>query len=291
MPRLYRSEAAQAEVQQWCTERLASWPVPHETYRVETDEGLTHVVGAGAGSTTVVYLPGTNFNAATSLSLLSTLAATCRVYAADLPGQPGLSAPVRQRAAPEMHESWLRQLLRALSLRRGGGVVLLGHSRGAHVALCADPADVSGLALVNPAGLVKVAVDAGTLRTAVPWVVRPTKERSRALLQLMSAPGCEPAPELVDWMFMVSAMCRTTGAPGPLPRRVTDRWRGSAVTVTTGERDRFFPAHRLELAARERLGCGIAVVPDAGHLSLEEQPSVVLHHALAPLVGHRDDSA
>ena len=234
---------------------------------------------------------GTNFNAATSLSLLNALAATCRVYAADLPGQPGLSAPVRQRAAPELHESWLRQLLRALSLGRGGGVLLLGHSRGAHVALCADPADVFGLALVNPAGLVKVAVDAGTLRTAVPWVVRPTRERSRALLQLMSAPGFQPAPELVDWMFLVSRRCRTTGAPGPLPRQVTDRWRASAVTVTTGERDRFLPAHRLGAAARERLGCGLAVVPDAGHLSLEEQPFVVLDRALAPLVSHRDDSA
>ena len=95
MASLYRSTIGAAQVRDWCFAGLASWKVPHATHEVETTCGQTHVLSAGTGDAICVYLPGTNFNAASSTVVLSALASRCRVYAADLPGQPGLSTAKR----------------------------------------------------------------------------------------------------------------------------------------------------------------------------------------------------
>ncbi len=86
---LYRSEDRESEVRRWCRERLRAWRVPHRTTVVPTVLGETHLTSAGTGPDLCVYLPGTNFNAATSVALLEALAAHCRVVCVDLPGQPG----------------------------------------------------------------------------------------------------------------------------------------------------------------------------------------------------------
>ncbi len=87
----YRSRQGHELVRNWCERRLDEWTVAHERHEVDTGAGRTHLVVAGSGEVIVLLLPGTNFNAATSLSLASALAARVRVVLADLPGQPGLS--------------------------------------------------------------------------------------------------------------------------------------------------------------------------------------------------------
>ncbi len=281
MRSLYRSASAQHSVQAWCSERLATWDIPHENHLLETREGQTHVVAAGSGGTAIVFLPGTNFNAATSLRFLTVLAASGRVFAVDLPGQPGLSTPEHPREDPHAQGAWLSEVFTWLGLETFERLLLVGHSRGAHVALCADPARVGGLALLSPAGLGRVRMSTAILRTALPWMLRPTRERSFALLRLMSGPAFEPDPAHVDWIAMVGKMCRTSGAPGPVPRWVTDRWRVKPITVVAGERDCVFPPARLAPAAQDRLGSALEVAPGVGHLSVEEAPELLARHALS----------
>ena len=194
MADLYRSDADGESIRRWCAERLAGWNVAHRTRLVDTGAGETHVVEAGAGRTAVVYLPGTNFNAATSLGLLSLLATHCRVFAVDLPGQPGLSTSRRPPQSPGDQARWASQLLRQLPLADVDAVVLVGHSRGAQVALCADPREIDALVLLNPAGLTKVSASPGVLRIAVPWILRPTPARSRAMVQLMTGARSRARP-------------------------------------------------------------------------------------------------
>src|SRR4051794_28513345 len=92
---LYRTAAGHDRVRSWCVERLDGWGTTHDRTTIDTAAGETHLVSAGAGDPTVLYVPGTTFNAATSLSLIAGLAAAHRVVAADVPGQPGLSAATR----------------------------------------------------------------------------------------------------------------------------------------------------------------------------------------------------
>jgi pimeloyl-ACP methyl ester carboxylesterase len=275
---LYRAPAGRQRIRDWCTARLDAWPVPHRTASVDTGLGPVHVLEAGSGPDTVVYLPGTNFNTATSLPLLTALASRCRVVSVDLPGQPGLSTPTAPATA-----SWLSDVLAARAAGRPGRTVLAGHSRGGHVALCADPAQVDALALLDPAGLVRVGVTARLLRTAVPWVLRPSDARSAGLLRLMTARGRPVDPELTSWLTMVARDARTTGAPGPVPERCSAAWRSTPVRVVSGADDCFFPVRRLGPAVRRRLGCRLDVLPGVGHLSVDEAPDVVAERVLAVL--------
>jgi pimeloyl-ACP methyl ester carboxylesterase len=281
MAHLYRTAAGQREVQSWCHDRLDAWDVAHETRLIETEDGPIHVVEAGAGPTTVIYLPGTNFNAATSLILLEELATRCTVRCVDLPGQPGLSAAQRPSEDPLVTRAWLSPLLAALRPAGSSRLILAGHSRGAAVALSAFPKEVDSLALISPAGLIKANASWPVLRTALPWMLRPRLSRSAALLRLMSAPGRALHPESVEWLTLVALHCRTTGAPKSLPPEFLRPWRGRSVAVTVGAHDCFFPPRKLAVAAQDRLDARLIVMDGVGHLTVEEEPA-----AIADLILH-----
>lgn len=70
---IYRSTAGREHIRHWCTDRLDKWPVPNERTMVTANGAQTHLVTAGTGPTTVVFVPGTNFNAAASLPLATAL--------------------------------------------------------------------------------------------------------------------------------------------------------------------------------------------------------------------------
>lgn len=107
----YRSPVGEARVRNWCSARLASWELLHEEHEIDTSCGPTHVVSVGTGDGICIYLPGTNFNAASSTVGLSALASRCRVYAADLPGQPGLSSASRPGHELRGYAAWVTDLI------------------------------------------------------------------------------------------------------------------------------------------------------------------------------------
>lgn len=245
-----------------------------------TSLGETHLLEAGSGDTVCVYLPGTDFNGATSLGLLGHLAERCLVVCPDLPGQPGLSSSTRPRPEVAGYGRWLDEVVESVRTRHPDGrLVVAGHSRGAAVALSATT-EVDSLALVAPAGLVGVRPGPAILRVAVPWVLRPTAARSRALLELMSGPESIPGADLTDWLTLAATDTRTTGAPGPLPDSVVSRWRHRPVSVLVGEHDCFFPPGRIAPSARRRLGVETEVLKGLGHLAVEEAPGLVAERLL-----------
>ena len=275
---LYRSQADAIRVREWCLERLDSWTVPHETERLETSLGHTHLTWAGAkGKPVCLYLPGTNFNAATSGPLLTALAVRWRVVCADLPGQPGLSAEVRPDDEVVDYERWMGEVLgHVRQLQPQLPLLVAGHSRGAAAALLTKPSEVDGLVLASPAGLAHVRLNPAMLRRSIAWLLRPTTARSRRLVELMAGgPSDLDLEPLVDWMTLVARSTRTTGAPGPLPAGVIARWQDRTTRVLVGERDTFFPPARLAGPAR-RLGATLEVVPHAGHLLVDQRPDLVV---------------
>jgi len=282
VPGLYRSPADERTVRTWCRDRLQTWPTPHEVETLVTSLGETHLTSAGTGPATCLYLPGTNFNAATSTAVLEALGQSFRVVCADLPGQPGLSAAGRPADETAAYARWVGEVLAHVSPSAPAGPPLLvGHSRGAAVALSADPGVVQGLLLLSPAGLARVRLTPAVLTRSVAWLVRPNARRSRRLVELMAggvggAYGLEPVTE---WMTTIARCTRTTGAPGPLPTDVLDRWRGRAVHVLVGARDVFFPPARIAGPARAHLGATVEAVDAAGHLLVDQRPDLVADHA------------
>ena len=270
----YRSREHAELVREWCREALEAWQVPHQTHAVETSLGRTHVVSVGGGENLCVYLPGTNFNAATSTVALEALATRFQVYAADIPGQPGLSSDVRPREEVSGYAQWVSELLAWVQARHPSRrLVLAGHSRGAAIALSADPDTVHGLALLSPAGLIGVRPTLPMLRATLPWLLRRDEPGSRRLLQFMSGPGHVPSTQLVEWMTLVARTSRSTGAPAPYPDTLVANWRGHNIRVTVGDQDAFFPSGRLRDVCRAKLGTDPTVVEHAGHLLADEEPT------------------
>jgi pimeloyl-ACP methyl ester carboxylesterase len=198
------------------------------------------------------------------------------VYVADLPGQPGLSKQTRPDDELSGYAGWVTELIHWVRRRHAHErIVLVGHSRGAAVALSASPEDVDGLVLFSPAGLSEVRPSLEMLRATVPWLVRRNDAGSRRLLGYMSGPGHEATRDLVEWMTLVARACRTTGAPGPLPGAELVRWRGHNMRVAVGAHDVFFPAAKLRESCRVELAVDPVVVPGAGHLLVDEEPELV----------------
>ncbi|MGP3920106.1 alpha/beta fold hydrolase [Nonomuraea sp. 10N515B] len=275
-PTIYTSPAGERRVRDWCRDRLGSWTTRHRMRTLQTSLGDATVVIAGRGPC-VLLLPGTNFCAATLLEVADALLPDHQVIMADLPGQPGLSAPQRpgkERLAAYGH--WVAEVVGQVSAEP---VVVVGHSLGAAVALAAHPGpQISGLVLVSPAGLSRARLTPVLLGVTLPWLAAPTSERSKALLRYMSGQsrGLTGAEHmLAEWMTLVARHSRTSLAPSPLPEPIVRHWKGTPVVVATGAEDRFYPPACIGRSARALLGADVVAVPGLGHLGPHEDPALL----------------
>lgn len=108
----------------------------------------------------------------------------------------------------------------------------------------------------------------GVLAASAAGYLRPTAKRSTGLLKTMLAPGHRPRTELVEWMTLVAQHARSSAAPG----RVHPSPAAAPTLAVVGEHDTFLPPQRLRPALRSTLDIGLSVVPDAGHLVVDELP-------------------
>ena len=219
-------------------------------------------------------VPGTGFNAAVTLPWLKALSVHWPTTVVDLPGQPGLSDPRRPRRT---RLTWYgRALDEILAAMDADGVVLVGNSLGAAVALAADSPRIVARALVSPAGFIRLRVDPKLALASAVWLLQPTVENTRRMLRLFVAPGAEPPETEVEWMALMATCCRTTLAPPPLPADVLARRAKLPCVVGVGEHDRFLPPQRLAPAVRRTMNLDVRVFAGVGHLITPAQLDMVV---------------
>ncbi|MFJ9555244.1 alpha/beta fold hydrolase [Nocardiopsis sp. NPDC101807] len=276
--RVYRSENAERSVHAWCHKALSQWPELGPLPPVETRLGSTQAFRAeGGAGTPVLVLSGTNFNAATTVPAARALAADRPVLLVDVPGQPGLSCSQRVGGTRiETYGAWLDELLPRIT---DGPVLVLGHSRGAAIALASTPSPlVAGMLLLNPAGLTAAGVSSESMRATLPWMIHPNEQTSGRLVEFLSGPSADECAERraeAEWLTMVARYCRTGTTPNPLHGEQFRAWADTPVAVATGSHDPFFSPARLHGPARRFLNTGVHTIEGAGHLSLYEQPERV----------------
>lgn len=158
---------------------LAALGAGYERLTVKTRLGYAHVLAVGSESAPpALFLPGGNFLNPTCLRWSLPLAQRHRLYAPDLVGQPGFSAPERPSPSGDGHAFWVEDVLDGL-----GPAPLVGLSYGAGFAIRAmghAPERVSRAALVSPAAVASGPVARMLLEVAVPMLLyrlRPTRER------------------------------------------------------------------------------------------------------------------
>jgi pimeloyl-ACP methyl ester carboxylesterase len=156
MNSIYRSADGERAVKERYQQFLNYWPVPNEQLRVPTTSGETFVIACGQpDAPPLMLLHGAGFNSVSWMGDVATWAQTFRVFAVDIIGHPGLSAPTRPPYESDAYAQWLDDVLKAL---RPGKFSIVGISLGGWIA--ADfairrPDRVERLVLLCPGGIGK----------------------------------------------------------------------------------------------------------------------------------------
>ena len=153
-PSIYKSPAGERAVMAWYEALLARWPVPYEARHIPTRYGHTFVVASGDPSAPpLVLLHGAGSNSAAWAGDVAEYGRGHQVYAVDLLGEPGKSAPHRPAWDGPAYAEWLEDVLNALNVERA---TLIGLSQGGWAALkfaVYRPEQVESLVLLTPGGI------------------------------------------------------------------------------------------------------------------------------------------
>lgn len=151
---LFKSPAGERAIMAIYESVLASWPVPYDTLNIPTRHGNTFVIASGEPSAPpLILLHGAGSNSAVWAGDVAEYAGQHRVYAVDLIGEPGKSAPNRPDWDGPAFALWLDDVLGALKLEKA---TLIGVSQGAWTALkfaTYQPERVEKLVLLCPGGV------------------------------------------------------------------------------------------------------------------------------------------
>ncbi len=252
MPTIYRSRAGERDLLAQYDAALRALPRPTESRFVPTRSGRTHLLMMGrVTAPPLLLLPGGNFLSPTTLGWFAPLAATYRLYTPDLLGQPGLSDATPLATSGDEHARWLTDLLDQLAL---GPLPIVGISYGGGMALRLagyDPARITALGLVAPAGLIMGPIGPIVRQILLPMLAyrwQPTAARlDRATRPLLS----EPNPLLAEQIGLIYRHLRLQTS---LPRNATAeelRQFDAPTLIIANECDPFFPAARLLARAQQ----------------------------------------
>lgn len=152
---IYKSPVGEREIMALYDAALARWPVAHETFSLATRHGETFLIASGERlAPPLILLHGAASNAVSWAGDVAAYSSHFRVYAVDIPGDPGKSAQNRLPWAGPGYAEWLEDVLGGLNARKAA---LLGLSQGGWTALkfaTYRPERVDRLVLLTPGGVV-----------------------------------------------------------------------------------------------------------------------------------------
>jgi pimeloyl-ACP methyl ester carboxylesterase len=155
---VWKSAEGERAVRERYLEILKRWPVPNRQLRVPTRQGETFVIDSSGAcgdesAPPLLLLHGSVANSAMWMGDVATWAPHFRIFAVDMIGDAGLSAPSRPPLASDAHALWLDDVMQALGLERAS---LVGTSLGGWLAFdyaTRRPERVDAVVAVCPAGI------------------------------------------------------------------------------------------------------------------------------------------
>jgi len=287
MKSAFKSPEGERAVREQYLEILKHWPVPSSQLRVPTREGETFVVACGEvgcendDAPALVLLHGGMSNSAMWIGDIAVWAPHFRIYAIDIIGDAGLSAPSRPPLATDAHALWLDDVFQALSLDR---VSLAGVSFGGWLALdyaTRRPKRVQSVVAMCPAGVGRQ--NFGIVLKTVPLLLLGARGRRKAAEIVLGKAPENPTPAMqyfLEFFALIHKNFRrrivrlpvfSDQALARLTMPVLAIVGGRDVLIDSGETKR-----RLEQNAPRAT---VRYLPEAGHL-IRGQAAAILEFLL-----------
>jgi len=128
--------------------------IPYERLNIGTRYGETFILSAGDKENPPLFLlHGSSMNSAMWINDINAMSRQYRVYAPDIPGEPGQSDEEQLPFETEDYTEWLSDVLDGLGIDK---TIIVGASLGAWLATkftVSNPEKVSKLVLLCPAGI------------------------------------------------------------------------------------------------------------------------------------------
>jgi pimeloyl-ACP methyl ester carboxylesterase len=273
MADIYKSAAGQQAVEALYRRALERWPVPSERRIVPTRQGNTFVIVSGdLSAPPVVLFHGSGTNSASWIRDVATWAQHNRVYAVDMIGEPGLSAPSRPRLASSAYAEWLDDVWAGLGLETAHVVgISLGGWLGLDFAI-RRPNRVASLSVISPAGIGRqnrtLLLKVGVLRLFGTWGLLKS-------LELVSGRAAALPKPMVDALLVVFRHFRPRMERIP---RFTDsdlQALSMPVQVIVGSKDAMLDSKETrERVERHVRNASSTYIENAGHI-LPPQTAIV----------------
>jgi pimeloyl-ACP methyl ester carboxylesterase len=270
---IYRSDAGRRSVQAAYREMLSRWPVEAEQRTVATSQGDTFVVVSGSqDAPPLVLLHGSTTNAAMWMGDVAAWAESFRVYAVDVIGEPGLSAPSRPPLGSDAYVQWLDDVLQALGIEQTS---LVGASLGGWMAVdyaTRRPERVTRLVLLCPGGIGRQKY--GWLPKVI--LLRPFgRWGMRKSLESVAGLKTPDAREILDYMALINREFRPRKGLPVFPDDTLARLT-MPVLVIVGERDAMLDSRDTVRRVRRSVPHAIThLLPGVGHSIVGETATVL----------------
>jgi len=283
---VFVTEENRAKLMALYDEGLRRWPVPFETFFVDTRFGRTHVIASGdPASPPLVMTHPMGVGGFVWSSIIGPLSAHRRAYALDTIGDVGkseLADPDQYPKNGRDYSAWLDDVFTALDISAAdmvagsmGGWIAMKHAIYA-------PERIGGLILLGPMGLPPWRATLAVLGPFISQRLRPTDTKLDKIITRSLGAGERVNRELRPWMRIMGYTRPLVGQPFHIPARQLRRIHAPTLVFLGGKDGLVGSATAAATRARRGLtGCEIEVLPDAGHVMSVDEPDLISDRIVA----------
>ncbi len=270
---IYKSLAGEKAIRDSYDSLLSHWPVPYESFSVETRQGKTFIIASGdPAAPPLVLIHGSASNALWWREDIEAYSQLFRVYAVDIPGEPGRSSTDRFELDSSSPLEWMEAWLDYLETRP---VALLGVSLGGWLALkfaIHHPQRITNLVLISPGGVTQ-AKKTFVLKAVLSYCLR---RWSKDLSNRLNYGNQVIAPDTLRFMDTISDHFRPRFETLPIITDEELQRLDMPVLLIAGARDAVFPSDRTAERLRKWVThLYIRMLPDEGHVLFNLSPLVM----------------